>query len=86
LPDERTTTERILAAEVAAHIRWANEPDRTAATAKTRNAFLAGFEAEVDPDGLLDPERAKRAANARAAHFKRMALASVKARRLRATG
>jgi hypothetical protein len=47
-------------------------------------AMLAKFEREVDPDGALLPaERAKRAENARKAHYKRMALKSVEARRRR---
>jgi hypothetical protein len=87
LSDQRTSTERKLAAQVGAHARWAVEPDRPAATAKARAALDARFGREVDPDGLLSAEeRAKRAGNARNAYFKRMALASVKARRLKATG
>lgn len=72
---------RSLAASIAAHDRWAAEPDRTAATQAARNAFLARFEREVDPDGTLTPEeRSKRSRNAMQAHFRRMALASAKAR------
>jgi hypothetical protein len=42
------------------------------------------FEKEVDPDGILAPaERAKRAANARSAYYKRLALKSARARRAR---
>jgi len=49
--------------------------------------MLAKFEREVDPEGLLLPaERARRAENARKAHFQRMALKSVRARRRRAMG
>ncbi|MBE1531149.1 hypothetical protein [Actinomadura algeriensis] len=61
--------------------RWAMEPDRTAATAPGRAAFEARFEKQVDPDGVLSPdERARRAAAARKAHFKRMAANSAKSR------
>jgi len=43
---------------------------------------MAKFEREVDPDGVLSPaERSKRAANARTAHFTRLALASARSRR-----
>ena len=46
--------------------------------------FLARFEADVDPDGRLDPEeRRRRAEHARSAYFARLALASVSARRAR---
>lgn len=68
-------------ASVAANTRWAHEPDRTAATAKARQALADKFEHEVDPDGVLDPaERAKRAANARRAFYQRLAIKSAKAR------
>ena len=42
--------ERTLRARIAAHVRWSREPDPTARTANGRAAFLARFEAEVDPD------------------------------------
>ena len=83
-PDGMSPAERTLRAQLAAHTSWANTTDRTARTARGREAFLAKFEAEVDPDGTLDPiERAKRAESARRAHFSRLALASAKARRER---
>jgi hypothetical protein len=51
-------------------------------TAPARRGFLAKFEHEVDPDGLLAPaERAKRAENARKAHMTRLSLLAAKARR-----
>ena len=53
-------------------------------TAASRAVFLARFEAEVDPDGVLPPEeRAKRAEHARRAYFAGLALKSAKARRSR---
>lgn len=56
-------------------------------TAPARAAFLARFEKEVDPEGLLNPEeRQKRAHHARRAHMTKLALASVRARRLKAEG
>lgn len=78
-------SERKLKAQVAAHAKWAGEADRSAATAPARLAAERRFELEVDPDGVLPPaERARRAEHARKAHFARMALASARARRLKA--
>jgi hypothetical protein len=70
-----------LRAEIGAHEKWAREPDRPAATAKARAAFLAKLAAEVDPAGILPAEeRARRVEHLRQAHMKRMALASSRAR------
>jgi len=78
----RLSARQSLAGRIAANTRWAREPDRAACTKPARDAFAARFEAEVDPGGVLNPEdRRKRAANAKSAHFQRMALASAKARR-----
>ena len=75
-------TQRQLVARLAAHESWARTPDRTARTAPARDAFLAKFEDLVDPDHMLPPdERARRAVNARKAHFTRLALRSAQARR-----
>lgn len=53
-------------------------------TSRARQAFLAGFEREVDPDYALPPaERHRRATAARKAHFTRLALASATSRRRR---
>jgi hypothetical protein len=50
-------------------------------TAKGRAAFLARFDREVDPEGLLEPdERRRRAEQARRAYFARLSLTAVKAR------
>jgi hypothetical protein len=68
-------------ARMAAHALHARVPDAAAHTAPARAAFLARFEREVDPDGVLDPhERARRAEHARKAYFLRLALASAHAR------
>jgi hypothetical protein len=76
-----TPSDRALAAQIAAHSKWA-KTDRVAGTAAARARFLDRFEREVDPDGTLPPdERAKRAEHARKAYFARLALASAKARR-----
>jgi hypothetical protein len=47
---ERTPEQRALAARIAAHTKWANTADTTAATAPARQAFLDRFEREVDKD------------------------------------
>lgn len=77
-----TSEERKLAARIAAHDRWAHVSDRSVETAPARTAFMATFERQVDPDGILPPdERARRAEHARKAHFARLALKSARARR-----
>lgn len=73
---------RALRARLAAHTRWARTPDRQAATAKARQANLDRWDRIVDPGGELDPAlRSKLAANAKSAHYTRMALKSAQARR-----
>lgn len=81
MPDDRR-----LLAEIAAHESWARTEDRAARTANGRRKFLERFEREVDPEGVLAPEeRARRAVNARAAYFRRLALKSARARRSQVT-
>jgi hypothetical protein len=54
-------------------------------TAAGRRAFLARFEREVDPEGILSlTERVRRATAARKLYFTRLALKSVMARKKRA--
>lgn len=61
--------------------------DPVAGTAAARRAAHDRFEREVDPDGLLPrDERSRRAARARSAHFRSLALKSAKARRARRAG
>lgn len=72
-------------ARIAAHTRWANEPDRKAATAPARRGQEAKWAAQVDPDGVLAPaELARRVESLRKAHMQRLALASARARRAKA--
>jgi hypothetical protein len=79
-----TPSERVLRSQIAAHESWARTEDRAARTANARRAMLDKFEQEVDPNNELAPrERATRAEHARKAHFKRLALKSVQARRRR---
>jgi hypothetical protein len=59
-----------------------HDPKET--TKAAREAFMARFEREVDPDGTLAPEeRARRAEAARKAYFAQLAHKSAKARRRR---
>lgn len=75
--------ERSLRARIAAHAMHARN-DPAEITANARAAFLAKFEQEADPDGILPPEeRRRRAEHLRSAYFARLALASAKARRTR---
>ncbi|GAA4117555.1 hypothetical protein GCM10022215_18340 [Nocardioides fonticola] len=70
----RSEEEVRLAAQVGAHVSWANTPDRSARTAPARAALARKFldEAGGDPD---------RAEQLRKAHFANLALKSVQARR-----
>lgn len=78
--------EKSIRGAIGAHISWAQTEDRTARTARAREAFSERFEREVDPDGVLTPaERAKRAEHARKAYFKRLSLKSSQARQRRAS-
>ncbi len=80
MPD-LTSSERSQRARIAAHTKWANT-DPVAGTAKAREAFLGGFEAKVDPEGVLpETERRRRAEHARKAYFTGLALKSALARR-----
>lgn len=75
-PEERAIRARIGA--LALH----SQHDARQITEAARAAFSAKFEAEVDPEGILDPaERKRRAEYARKAHFAKLALASARSRR-----
>lgn len=79
----KDANERRLIAQLAANTRWAHA-DREEATQRARDAFMARFEREVDPDGRLSPqERQKRAENARKAYMQRLSLKSAQSRRRR---
>ncbi len=76
------STEATLHAQVAAHESWAQTRDRAARTSPGRQALLAKFELQADPNGVLAPaERAARAASLRKAYFSRLALLSAQSRR-----
>lgn len=79
--------ERAARARIAAHTRWAKEPDRVAATAPGRRAAFEKLLDEVDPERQLpEAERLKRAKNAQQAHLERIRLAASRNRRRNATG
>ena len=72
-----TSTDRSLIARIAAHERWAREPDRTAATAAARQANADRYMAAVRVlhPNLPEDELRVRAANLRSADASRMARA-----------
>jgi hypothetical protein len=70
----RTSTQ----ARAAAHASWAKTPDRAA---RTREAALAKFEREVDPDRKMSAgDRRKAAVNAQKARMNAMSQKGVDAR------
>lgn len=78
-------SDRALIARVAAHTRWAKEPDRTEATSAARRGLDEKWAREVDPLGVLPVEELERRVDSlRRAHMTRMALASARARRAKA--
>lgn len=78
-----TAAERAARARLGAFAQHAQH-DVRATTQKAREAFLARFEIEVDPDGELPrAERARRAEAARKAYFARLTLARLRTRRAR---
>jgi len=67
---------------IGAHVSWSRTADRAARTEPGRKSFLARFEREVDPDGILaEAERLKRAEHARKAYMQKLALVSAARRR-----
>lgn len=75
-------SDRTQAAKIAAHTRWANTSDRSAATQPARDAMVRKFEDQVDPQRVLPiEERAKRVESARRAYYQRLALKSAQSRR-----
>jgi hypothetical protein len=74
---------RATSARIAALTRWSQQ-DTTQGTSAARSAFLAKFEQQVDPDGVLTPqERAVRAERARKAYMAQLSLRAARARRER---
>jgi hypothetical protein len=82
MSSEMTPQQRSRRARVAAHASWAATADRKARTSAGTTAFLARFERQVDPEGLLpDDQRAEMARHARIAYMLRLAERSAQARR-----
>jgi len=83
LEQDHQASLRRLHARAAAYAMHAKHDSRETSR-PGREAFLARFEREVDPDGELEPEeRARRALAARRAYFTRLAARSAAARRAR---
>lgn len=80
-----TERQRFRRARITAHASWAKTADRRERTAPATSAFLARFEKQVDPSGVLEPEvRARMAEHARKAYMLQLAERSAKARARRA--
>jgi len=76
--------QRTRRARIAAHASWAHTADRHARTAAATASFLARFEKQVDPLGVLPPEiRATMAQHARRAYMLTLAERSAKVRAAR---
>lgn len=76
-----TPTQRVLRSRMGGYMLHATH-DSAEVTKPARAAFLARFETQVDPDGLLsEEERTKRATAARKAYFTKLALKSAETRR-----
>lgn len=79
--DPITPSERVMRSRMAAYILHSRVDSREH-TKPARAAFLARFEREVDPEGVLpEVERRRRAELARKAYFTRLAYKSAQARR-----
>lgn len=80
---ELTPAQRSLRARIAAYALHATH-DPCVTTKPARDAFMARFEKQVDPDRTLpEHERRRRAEAAKKAYFHALALKSAKARRKR---
>lgn len=80
---DHTPAQRSLRARIAAYALHATHDPRVT-TKPAREAFMARFEKQVDPDGTLpEQERRRRAEAAKKAYSNALALNSAKARRKR---
>ena len=69
--------------QIAAEVSWSRTSDRSGRTRPARDAFLARFERQVDPDGELpEQERRQRAEHAKRAYMLGLAKRSATARRI----
>lgn len=74
--------ERSLRGRMGAHESWANTADPAARTKPGRDAFLARFERQVDPNNKLpEAERQRRAEHKRRAYMQELAIKSAQKRR-----
>jgi len=72
--------ERALISRMGAHALHSRH-DSKAISQPARDAFMARFKRQVDPDGVLPPaERERRAAHAKKLYFTQLAFKSAKAR------
>jgi uncharacterized protein (DUF2267 family) len=79
--DDWTPAQQALRVRLAAVRDWVDPESAAARAAMLRRITRDQFDQEVDPDGVLRPEeRARRATNARSAHFAKLALRSSQAR------
>lgn len=77
-----TPAERALKGRMGAYLSWANTENPSARTKPGRDAFLARFEREVDPNNELpEAERKRRAEFKRKAHMQSLAAKSAQKRR-----
>jgi len=76
-----TPEQRSLRARLAAQVRWGKQSAKEG-TKPARDAFLARFEKEADPNGELpEDERLRRATSLRKAYFTSLAYRSSLARK-----
>ncbi|HEY3685104.1 MAG TPA: hypothetical protein VGL93_18875 [Streptosporangiaceae bacterium] len=79
----RTNSGKNIDRQIAAEVSWSRTRDRSARTRPARDAFLARFERQVDPDGELpEHERRQRAEHAKRAYMLGLAKRSASARRV----
>ncbi|MER7500502.1 hypothetical protein AB0L05_27970 [Nonomuraea pusilla] len=77
-----TPAERAMKGRMGAYLSWANTENPSARTKPGRDAFLARFEHQVDPNGELPvEERKRRAEQLRKAHMQELAYRSAQKRR-----
>lgn len=77
-----TPAERSMKGRMGAHLSWARTENPSERTKPGRDAFLARFEREVDPNNNLPAEeRQRRAESLRKAHMQELAFKSAQKRR-----
>ena len=80
--ESMTPGQRALRARLASHESWARTPNRRARARPGFDGLRARLAAEVDPGGRMSPaDRAKAIENAVSAHFSRLAMRAVAAKK-----